>query len=124
MQQDSQQERNMEQIRTHTTAMEAPLYQCFKVYILHKVRAKTEINLGVSGDKIEIDPIQQKNSKFWVRQKAVSYHMDSIAWCEIIDRKSGRATFRLVYSLSHGYQSQSIDMPSLVGKKWFRINLM
>lgn len=95
------------------TAMEAPLYQCYKVFIIHKVLTKTEIHLGISGDKIEIDPVQQKNSKFWVRQKAVSYHMDSVAWCEILDKKSGRATFRLVYSLSH--MNQPVDVSSMAG---------
>lgn len=108
----------MARMKVHTTAMEAPLYQCYKVFIVHKVRTKTEINLGISGDKIEIDPVQQKNSKFWMRQKAVSYHMDSVAWCEMLDTKSGRATFRLVYSLSYSHLNQStggVDMSNLAG---------
>lgn len=107
----------MARMKVHTTAMEAPLYQCFKVFIIHKVRAKTEIQLGISGEKIEIDPVQQRNSKFSLqKQKAVSYHMDSVAWCELLDTKSGRATFRLVYSLSHGYQNQgSLDVSNLAG---------
>lgn len=65
------------------------------------MRGKIEVNLGISGDKIEIDPVQQKNSKFWVRQKSVNYHMDNIVWCEIVDNsKLGRHVFRLVYTLT------------------------
>jgi len=30
----------------HMIAMEAPLYQSYRVYIINKVRAKTEIHLG------------------------------------------------------------------------------
>ncbi|KAJ9576464.1 hypothetical protein L9F63_006677 [Diploptera punctata] len=83
----------------HMTAMEAPLYQCFRVYILSKVRTKTEIHLGVSGEKIEIDPvIQQKVSAKLFKQKAVSYDMDCIGACDLTDTKSSsRSTFRLVY---------------------------
>ncbi|XP_069697970.1 target of rapamycin complex 2 subunit MAPKAP1 isoform X2 [Periplaneta americana] len=99
----------------HMIAMEAPLYQSYRVYIINKVRAKTEIHLGVSGEKIEIDPvIQQKvSAKFWNRQKAVSYDMDSIAACDLTDTKSSsRSTFRLVYhhsSASSGDQAESLQ---------------
>lgn len=59
--------------------------------------------LGISGEKLEIDPVQQKSSKFTlVRQKAVSYPMDSIAWCEITDFKTHKSSFRIMYSLSFG----------------------
>ncbi|XP_022900434.1 stress-activated map kinase-interacting protein 1 isoform X2 [Onthophagus taurus] len=89
----------MKLMEVHDTAMESQLYKSFQVYILSKVRPKVEIHLGISGEKIEIDPVQQKNSKFpFVRQKAVSYHMDSIACCDIVDAKSNRAVFRIVYS--------------------------
>ncbi|KAK2584441.1 hypothetical protein KPH14_006821 [Odynerus spinipes] len=84
----------------HTTAMEAPLYQSYRVYIINKVRAKTEIHLGISGEKIEIDPVitGKGASKFWNRQRAVSYHIDNIAWCEITENKGSKTTFTLVYT--------------------------
>ncbi|KAF5299340.1 hypothetical protein FQA39_LY02513 [Lamprigera yunnana] len=92
---------NMHLMKVHTKAMEAPLYQSYRVYIVNKMRAKAEIQLGISGEKIEIDPLQQKNSKFtFVRQKAVSHHIDSVAWCEVTDTKSSGTTFRVVYSSS------------------------
>ncbi|KAF5279531.1 hypothetical protein FQR65_LT03353 [Abscondita terminalis] len=94
---------NMHLMKVHATAMEAPLYQSYRVYIVNKMRAKAEIQLGISGEKIEIDPLQQKNSKFtFVRQKPVSHHIDSVAWCEVTDTKSSGTTFRVVYSSSFG----------------------
>lgn len=84
----------------HTTAMEAPLYQSYRVYIINKMRAKTEIHLGISGEKIEIDPVitGKGASRFWNRQRAVSYHIDNIAWCEITENKGSKTTFTLVYT--------------------------
>uniref|UniRef100_A0A1Y1K0I4 Uncharacterized protein n=1 Tax=Photinus pyralis TaxID=7054 RepID=A0A1Y1K0I4_PHOPY len=94
---------NMHLMKVHATAMEAPLYQSYRVYIVNKMRAKAEIQLGISGEKIEIDPLQQKNSKFtFVRQKPVSHHIDSVAWCEVTDTKSSGTAFRVVYSSSFG----------------------
>lgn len=84
----------------HTTAMEAPLYQLYKVHIINKVRAKTEIHLGISGEKIEIDPVVTGKGagRFWNRQRAVSYHIDSIAWCELVEHKGPKTLFTLVYT--------------------------
>lgn len=105
------------QMKVHTTAMEAPLYQSYQVYIVNKMRAKIEIHLGISGDKIEIDPVQQKNSKFiLVRQKAVSHHMDSVAWCEVTEVKSGRTTFKIVYTPSFSTSNNSNNELNNSGK--------
>nr|CAD7396535.1 unnamed protein product [Timema cristinae] len=92
---DRQQSKRM---RNHLDMIDAPIYQSYRVYIINKMRTKTEINLGISGEKIEIDPVvQQKvSAKFWNRQKPVSYPMDSVAACDLIDKSSSRATFRLV----------------------------
>ncbi|XP_012269766.2 target of rapamycin complex 2 subunit MAPKAP1 [Athalia rosae] len=93
----------------HTTAMEAPLYQLYRVHMINKVRAKTEIHLGISGEKIEIDPVitGKGAGRFWNRQRAVSYHIDSIAWCEVVESKGPKATFTLVYTL-HSQNSEAI----------------
>lgn len=84
----------------HTTAMEAPLYQLYRVYIINKVRAKTEIHLGISGEKIEIDPVitGKGAGRFWSKQRAVSYHIDRIAWCELIENRGSKTIFTLVYT--------------------------
>ncbi|XP_066997080.1 target of rapamycin complex 2 subunit MAPKAP1 isoform X2 [Anabrus simplex] len=91
---------DLQKMKGHMSAMEAPRYQSYRVFIINKVRAKTEIQLGISGEKVEIDPvIQQKvSAKFWNRQKPVSYDMECVAACDLTDTKSnGRSTFRLVY---------------------------
>lgn len=101
--------RDMQLMEGYMTAVEAPLYQSYTVYIISKVRTKTEIHLGISGEKLEIDPIQQKSSKFignLGRQKAVSYPMDSIACCESMDIKGNRCVFRIMYSPSFGQQDK------------------
>lgn len=87
----------------HNKRMEAPLYQSYRVFMVNKVRPRVEVNLGISGERIEIDPVQQKSSKLIpFKQKAVSHHMDTIAWCEITDIKSSRSTFKIVYNSNFG----------------------
>ncbi|CAB0030174.1 unnamed protein product [Trichogramma brassicae] len=118
--------KDLAKMQIHTTAMEAPQYQLyryvkfsisnliheiqlnntklivlfFRVYIINKVRAKIEVHLGISGDKIEIDPVNTGKgaSKFWMRQRAVSYHIDNVAWCELGEQKGSKTTFTLVYT--------------------------
>lgn len=108
--QDEQQNEAMKKMLGHTTMMEAPLYQSYRVFILNKSLFKAEIQLGISGEKIEIDPLQPKNNRFWSKQKAVSHSMETIAWCELIESKTSRATFRIVYShsLTTPFQQTSI----------------
>lgn len=71
-----------------------------RVNIINKMRAKTEIHLGISGEKIEIDPVITGKSaaRFWNRQRAVSYHIDNIAWCEVTETKGSKTMFTLVYT--------------------------
>uniref|UniRef100_A0A182VU41 Uncharacterized protein n=1 Tax=Anopheles minimus TaxID=112268 RepID=A0A182VU41_9DIPT len=93
----NQQKEDLDRIKGHTSKIEAPLYRTFQVHILHKSRLKTEVQLGISGDRFEIDPIPHNPSKFWSRQKPACHPMDSVAACSIIDRKHARAILRLVY---------------------------
>ena len=79
--------------------LEAPLFQSFNVEIFTKVRTKVDVHLGISGDKVEIDPKQQSSSaKFWSKQKAVSYQLDQVVSCEILEKrqKGERSCFRFV----------------------------
>lgn len=93
-----QQKEDLDRMLGHTSKLEAPLYRCFHVYLIHSIaRVKTEVQLGISGDKIEIDPIQQKSTKFWPRQKPANHTMDSIAHCSIVERKSSKSVLRIVY---------------------------
>lgn len=86
-------------MNSHTTAMEAPLYRSYRVHMLaYASFYKVEIQLGVSGEKIEIDPVQQKNNKFWpAKQKAVAHKITSIAAADLVDVKANRAVFRIIY---------------------------
>jgi hypothetical protein len=42
---------------------------------------------GVSGEKVEVDPVGSKGAKFF-KQRAMTYDADSIASCEILEEKS------------------------------------
>ena len=78
-----------------------------RVHIINKVRAKIEVHLGISGEKIEIDPVVSgKGARFWNRQRAVSYHIDDIAWCEMTEHKGSKIAFTLVYTSHH---SRTLD---------------
>lgn len=72
----------------------------FRVYLIGKVRAKTEVHLGISGEKVEIDPVGTSKgaSRFLPRQRAISYHMDSVAGCELKEKKGLKSIFTLVYT--------------------------
>lgn len=73
------------------------------------MRTKTEIHLGISGEKIEIDPVLTGKGagRFWSKQRAVSYHIDNIAWCEITETKGSKTIFTLVYT-PHSSASDNI----------------
>jgi len=107
----------------HTNAMEAPLYQSYRVYIINKVRAKSEVQLGISGEKIEIDPVVTSKgaSRFWTRQRAISYHIDHVAWCELTEYKGSKTVFTLVISFNPylSKQLESLNI-SMTGGKGFR----
>lgn len=82
----------------HTTKMEAPIYRSYQLQISRKGFFRTDIQLGISAEKLEIDPVQQQNSRFWSHQKAISHSMDAVVWCEITDEPSpARALVKIVY---------------------------
>lgn len=89
---------DLERMKGHTIMMEAPLYRSYRVKIFTKGLFKTDIQLGISGEKLEIDPVQPQNSKFWSRQKPISHSMDLVVWCEIEETTRSRSTVRIVYS--------------------------
>ena len=43
---------------------------------------------GVSGEKVEIDPVQVRSSIRLIRQKPVTHEADSIADCDLLEKKS------------------------------------
>uniref|UniRef100_A0A0K8TMX3 Putative stress-activated map kinase-interacting protein 1 n=1 Tax=Tabanus bromius TaxID=304241 RepID=A0A0K8TMX3_TABBR len=93
----NQSDRDMDKMIGHNSMIEAPVYRTYRVNILSKGFFKSEVQLGISGERIEIDPVQQKNSKFWARQKAISYNIETIAYCERLEQKNNKAVIRLWY---------------------------
>lgn len=89
---------DLERMKGHTIMMEAPLYRSYRVKIFTKGLFKTDIQLGISGEKLEIDPVQAQNTKFWSRQKPISHSMESVVWCDIEEQTRSRAFVRIVYS--------------------------
>lgn len=71
------------------TAMEAHLYQAFNVALVPRIGRNTEVQLGISGEKVEITPLHQKaKNRLWTWQpKAVTHNMNEIAACEFVHRK-------------------------------------
>lgn len=87
--------------------IEAPLYRTFRVYC-KKFFFQNEVQLGISGERIEIDPVPQKNSKLWRKQKAVSYNIDQIAFIELHDERTNKSVVRMWY----GYPQQTQLTPN------------
>lgn len=92
-------QKDLERMIGHTIQMEAPLYRSYRVKMFIKGIFKTDIQLGVSGEKLEIDPVQPQNSKFF-RQKPISHSMESVVFCDIEETARSRAVIRIVYSPS------------------------
>lgn len=92
-------QQDLDRMKGHTIQMEAPLYRSYRVKMFTKGIFKTDIQLGISGEKLEIDPVQPQNSKFF-RQKPISHSMESVAWCDIEESARSRAVIRIVYSPS------------------------
>lgn len=45
---------------------------------------------GVSGEKVEIDPVtnQKASTKFWIRQKPISIDSDHLCACDLVEERS------------------------------------
>lgn len=107
---EDKQKKDLFEMKNHYSKLEAPLYRAFQVFMVHKSRLKIEVQLGISGDKLEIDPIQQKSSKLWPRQKSANHSMDSVAHCSIVERKSTKSVVRMVYSAVPFSQTLSVSV--------------
>ncbi|GAB1286260.1 Target of rapamycin complex 2 subunit MAPKAP1 [Apodemus speciosus] len=65
-------------------------YKSFKVSMIHRLRFTTDVQLGISGDKVEIDPVtnQKASTKFWIKQKPISIDCDLLCACDLAEEKS------------------------------------
>lgn len=85
-------------------------YKSYIVNMVHKIRTNTEVQLGVSGEKVEIDPVSSKSKSILLRQKAVTYDADRIASCDMLeDRGGGNSSFRLTYLSGHDYKHHDFE---------------
>lgn len=82
----------------HNSMVEAPIYRAYRVILITKKHFRSDVQLGISAEKIEIDPLQQKSSSYFFKQKSSHFVMDAVAWCEITSRKSSRCEFRIAYN--------------------------
>ncbi|KAG7303937.1 hypothetical protein JYU34_010851 [Plutella xylostella] len=83
---------------SHMMATDAPQYRAYRVQLLHRVRANTPVSLAVTLDRIEVEPLISGSHNIFSRKKFFMHSIDSVAWCQVLDARSSKATFRLVYS--------------------------
>uniref|UniRef100_A0A671L975 Target of rapamycin complex 2 subunit MAPKAP1 n=1 Tax=Sinocyclocheilus anshuiensis TaxID=1608454 RepID=A0A671L975_9TELE len=87
-------------------------YKSFKISMIHKLRFTTDVQLGISGEKVEIDPVtnQKTSTKFWIRQKPISIDTDLLCACDLVEEKSpSHAIFKLTYLSNHDYKALYFD---------------
>ncbi|KAI8779304.1 target of rapamycin complex 2 subunit MAPKAP1 [Biomphalaria glabrata] len=103
-------ESNGEEDQKMAESLMSHQYKSFIVSMVHKLRTNTEVQLGISGDKIEIDPVSGKGTAKLFRQKPVTYDADCVAACDITETKSnGRAVFRLTYLNGADYKQHYFE---------------
>ena len=84
--------------------LDAPLFQSFDVQMITKVRTKVDIHLGISGEKVEIDPRQQPSWSVY-KQKACTYDMDNIVSCEVVETQGeNRKVFKMTFLTDSGWR--------------------
>ncbi|XP_060768985.1 target of rapamycin complex 2 subunit MAPKAP1 isoform X3 [Neoarius graeffei] len=72
-----------------------------------KKRKGSQKGSGISGEKVEIDPVtnQKTSTKFWIRQKPISIDSDLLCACDLVEEKSpSHAIFKLTYLSNHDYK--------------------
>ncbi|XP_061655664.1 target of rapamycin complex 2 subunit MAPKAP1 isoform X2 [Phyllopteryx taeniolatus] len=82
-------------------------YKSFKISMIHKLRFTTDVQLGISGEKVEIDPVtnQKASTKFWIRQKPISIDSDHLCACDLVEERSpSHAIFKITYLSNHDYK--------------------
>ncbi|RDD47221.1 Target of rapamycin complex 2 subunit MAPKAP1 [Trichoplax sp. H2] len=118
--QNSKRSQDKEEDIAGTSSIQASLashqYKSYRVNMFHKFRANTEIQLGIYGEKIEIDPVvHQRTSKFWSKQKPVSFDIDLVVACEKIgepNKHNNRQAFRIVRFSANTYKYTDFDGPT------------
>lgn len=98
-------------------------YKSFIVNMIHRVRRR-EIQLGISGEKIEIDPVTQTKhaaAKLLAKQKATTIESDRVAACKVVDEKPGKTIFRLTFKgPSHEFKQYDFEASPTIAKEIVR----
>lgn len=98
-----------EEMSTMADSLTSHQYKSYIVSMVHRLRTNTEVQLGVSGEKVEVDPVGSKGAKFF-KQRAMTYDADSIASCEILEGKSiGKSILRITYLTNHDYKHNDFE---------------
>ena len=103
-------------------AIEATLYKCYNVLALQKYSNDVEVQLGISGKKVDVTPysnpnVKQAPNKFWkvFQTKPTSFNVENIVECFIVNKApdnlpEGRSLFKISYSDgNHGRQSLKFE---------------
>ncbi|GIY32823.1 target of rapamycin complex 2 subunit MAPKAP1 [Caerostris darwini] len=92
----------------HMKAVEAPLYRSFIVILIQKMGLNYDVQLGISGEKVEINPLPPKGAAKLLgrQQKPATLYMDSIAACEIVSKKynPGKCIFKLIQQVDQEFK--------------------
>ncbi|ESP00893.1 hypothetical protein LOTGIDRAFT_180365 [Lottia gigantea] len=85
-------------------------YKSYIVNLVHRLRTNTEVHLGISGEKVEIDPVISKGASRLFRQRAVSFDADSIADCHLLEQKSnGKSIFRITHLVEPDFKHHDFE---------------
>lgn len=73
-------------------SIEAALYKTYVVSAVHRLSRSADVQLGISGKKVDINPLPNKSStKLWSWQpKAATFPVESIADCEMVKISKSR----------------------------------
>ncbi|XP_061406668.1 target of rapamycin complex 2 subunit MAPKAP1 isoform X1 [Lethenteron reissneri] len=97
------------ELATVQVSLNSHQYKSYRVSCVHRLRIHTDVQLGISGDKVEIDPVtpQKTTTKFLFKQKPVSIDADLLCACDMVEEKApAHAMFKLVYLNNHDYKHQ------------------
>ncbi|KAL4703156.1 hypothetical protein ACJJTC_016757 [Scirpophaga incertulas] len=94
-------ESELDKIQSHLIATEAPQYKTYRAFMLRKVRANTLVQLGISLERIEVEPLIMHKHAFWSKSKYFRLNLDWVACCHILEARAQKTAFRIVYSPPH-----------------------
>lgn len=105
-------------------------YKSYNITMVNKHRSNSEVILGVSGDRIEVEPVGHSRS-FFPRasksQKPMTYEVKKICACELLDDKNAaKRAFRIIRLAKDGsYKNLDFEAPQGMTKEIVRkLNLI